>query len=909
MADDSFAGDDSKIVTQFLIGTCRLLQPNVHRVNAATVSTKQFIHFPFLAEVAAIPQTTGSVSEFYIHPMLSCFGDVDIMHHFSDELAIPAGYPPPAQLPAEFHSRVKVSEIIDSEYPGYVYLVSSYLLTENSDVCIYDAVQCTRHYYYYDYVLSACQHMSYYDTELEIHGPAIDLKAHYAIRTGETELPYEGVSCMRCLSWPTQAADWPTRHRDYGWPDSATVDRIVSNGCDVVHVAHRLCRQDEWMRTHQHRLSFSRAEIVLLNSWMPVQQIIYHMLRFFVKTERLTDITDSTGTKILSNYHIKTLMLWACELKPRSWWIDDFNVVRICVELLHVLSDWFRNKNCPHYFVSNYCSLIDTLSHVEMIVTQLVLITESWLSTWFVNNYLRKCAQLCPDRVSRLFDDVSTNMKLQNAVSAVVDWRINSQLIDFWGVWNSAVLEISNIFDPHSLTARSCDYLISDLRKIDLCPFGYFTSVAFLHVTYKTTINGLNDELIDVLTITLGKFDDKRRYCNQLSSISSLNQAVKLMNFVANRPNWQNTFQLIEIELSKAYLYRALRCKDSDSDSIYCLAHVYLAVLYYTTGHYQTAIDHCTQVTRSQDHSQCSSHVVQGEHLPKIDDNLDTVLGLAVFYQYVRTAALNQQQQAQNVSVFTTELFAHYLQIRCLSVMKCRPFTQMSAGIEGKLYRNYCLVTEQPYISDILLLKSVALFSHKCHDKRLPDQHRKRMMNSSDDLDTSKLVGLLQQSAVENLTTFRQLEAQMFGSVATIVTTDFEALYAYKRGNYQRSLQLSTQNVRTLLYGLRLQDVIIFANFGQLLDDDIVSLTALTLIANPMYRTNASCRCRITQLALSLYLMTQCQLKLRYSMKSMAQTLHFIELAQRKLPVYKPLDQLTLKLIKRKVMLCLASIM
>jgi len=55
--------------------------------------------------------------------------------------------------------------------------------------------------------------------------------------------------------------------------------------------------------------------------------------------------------------------------------------------------------------------------------SKLVSITESLLSTWFVNNYLRKCAQLCPDRVSRLFDDVSTSMKLQNAVSAVVDWR------------------------------------------------------------------------------------------------------------------------------------------------------------------------------------------------------------------------------------------------------------------------------------------------------------------------------------------------------------------------------------------------------------------------------------------------------------------------------------------------------
>jgi len=59
-------------------------------------------------------------------------------------------------------------------------------------------------------------------------------------------------------------------------------------------------------------------------------------------------------------------------------------------------------------------------------------------------------------------------------------------------------------------------------------------------------------------------------------------------------------------------------------------------------------------VIRSQDHSQCSSHVVQGELLPQIDDDIDVVLGLAVLYQHVRSAALNKQQ-IQHLVVFTTE--------------------------------------------------------------------------------------------------------------------------------------------------------------------------------------------------------------------------------------------------------------
>jgi len=65
--------------------------------------------------------------------MLSHIGDIDIMFHRSNQLAIPEGYPPPTELPAQFYSHVKVSEIIDSEYPGYVYLGFSYLLSEDSD--------------------------------------------------------------------------------------------------------------------------------------------------------------------------------------------------------------------------------------------------------------------------------------------------------------------------------------------------------------------------------------------------------------------------------------------------------------------------------------------------------------------------------------------------------------------------------------------------------------------------------------------------------------------------------------------------------------------------------------------------------------------------------------------------------
>jgi len=391
------------------------------------------------------------------------------------------------------------------------------------------------------------------------------------------------------------------------------------------------------------------------------------MLRVFIKNEQLKAIEGSSGADIMSNYHIKTLMLWACELKPRTWWSDDLHLIRTCVELLHTLAVWLSEARCRHYFIHD-CNLQDhvdnSLSTSQLAVSELMSITETSLCDWFINCYIRQCAQLCPRHIARLFDDVSTSTRLQNAVAAVVDWRLNELPTSSYSTF---VHTQTVIVSRESLAVPSCFYLMRELPLIHEGLLVYFVAVAFLHVAAKISRSTLTDELLDVLsTICLQSNPVLQRHH---SIVRPSSQAAKLMKVLAN--NSRSTVQLIEIELSKAYLHRALRCKNSDSDSVYCPANVYLAVLYYTTGQYQTAIDHCTLVMRSQNHSQCSSHVVQGGLLPKIDDDIDTVLGLAVFYQYVLSAALNQQQ-TQYVSVFSTELFAHYLHIRCLSVINCQ---------------------------------------------------------------------------------------------------------------------------------------------------------------------------------------------------------------------------------------------
>ena len=691
--------DVSKIVTTFLLNTCRLPPCPSHRdVEAAIHCAKlAFGHPNDKEEIRVIPLTTGSMAEFYIKPMLPHVGDIDVMYHHDNMLAIPRGHPPPTQLPAEFHNYAQVFEIIDrvpdiidSHFPGYVYLELRYLLTECTDDDNYNAVEYDRG----RYAANISDNPTYF-----IHGPAVCQQ-----RGSDTMFPIDVVCCVRCLSWPPQAAYWPTRRRNYGWPDSATLDRVVSNGCDLVGVAHRQCRQHEWMGKCQWRLSFSRAEIVLINSWMPVQQIVYHMLRYFIKTERLTDCADNSGAGTLSNYHIKTLMLWASELKPRSWWTENLNLVRICVELLNTLSAWLTDTRCPHYFISN-CNLLDKSFNVESVASILISIDEEYLSKWFVKNYIGQCAQLCPSYIVRLFCDVDTSMQLQNAVSKIVHWRLNNPFYDWWLAVDLAESAIPAMLPValKSLNVRSCGCWMKELAKVDKRFSVYFSAVVLLHVARRISGNGSSDELMDIVATVLG----------------------------------HNT---------------------NNSSSV--------------------------------------------------------------------------------------------------------------------------------------------LFSLR-----------------NNELNASELVEIVQKSALEHLITYRQLIARDLGSVVTFVTTDFEALYAYKRGDYQRCLQF-TQNVHTLLYARipLLRSIPLLSDFIQLFDDDIVSLTAMTLIVNPECReVNSDERCPtanfctnngyayISQLTLSLYLMIQCQLKLHHPVTSLAQTLDYIEVAHVRHPRERVLDQLTLKLIERNV--------
>jgi len=434
--------------------------------------------------------------------------------------------------------------------------------------------------------------MAGFSRRTKIHGPSAC--SFFRLFEFAGKLDVDTVPCVRCLVWPTQAADWPTRYRNYDWPDSATVDYVVRNGCDMVGVAHVLCREDEWMSKRQWRLSFSRAEVVLLNSWMPVQQTVYHMLRYFLKTEQLINSTNNAGRCMLSNYHIKTVMLWACEVKSLTWWTDGSTVVSLSLQLLQFFDKWLTEMYGRHYFINNvqFFHYLDRCS-IDTVAAVVNSTTEDALTRWFVDNYICKCAELCPENMSHLYGDLVTNKNLPDTASRILRWKDHISL----KVYAKHVLSLlACVFVDgfRSWEVRPVDWLTTGLKRCLLCVNSVSLAnsdyvvnnymYSFLHlIDSRDERNPFKKEFIYMLSL-IGKchFGDNNRQFQFLPSnihtvLSALREAAIWMKIVANKH--PNNHQPIQIEMAKTYLVTALRCVDSGSDSIYSLANVYLAFL------------------------------------------------------------------------------------------------------------------------------------------------------------------------------------------------------------------------------------------------------------------------------------------------------------------------------------------
>ena len=124
-------------------------------------------------------------------------------------------------------------------------------------------------------------------------------------------------------------------------------------------------------------------------------------------------------------------MLWSCELHSQQWW--TLSLVRITTELLHELANLLASGKCEQYFITQ-CNLFDYFNEfdssvLEHICAWLSSVTVDEISVFLIENYVRECAQLCPNYIQQLMNEVSTVTQLQNVLSSMVDWRFENSYV------------------------------------------------------------------------------------------------------------------------------------------------------------------------------------------------------------------------------------------------------------------------------------------------------------------------------------------------------------------------------------------------------------------------------------------------------------------------------------------------
>src|SRR6218665_1028531 len=273
-----------EMASDFITGTCQLLSkscsPSSDHMHDLVMSrdppSKQYVI------------VCGSVAEFYIRPLNTCTGDIDALLCRTDHLAFSGDF---LVLPSDVSGLADTIDCYEIKpchgIPGFVRLRylgemkynwkrKEYKLYRNINLDSYlkffDRNKTSKVPVYGDQLFSTLDKRALSKT---FCGPAIksppeDSDHVYSPGTDE-------ILCLFCPQWPRDAQTWPHRPRNNGWPTGKIISEVVRNGCHVVYIQHRACRDD----SYQWRLSFSVAEVILLQSWTKTQQIVYHLLRFF----------------------------------------------------------------------------------------------------------------------------------------------------------------------------------------------------------------------------------------------------------------------------------------------------------------------------------------------------------------------------------------------------------------------------------------------------------------------------------------------------------------------------------------------------------------------------------------------------------------------------------------------------
>lgn len=172
------------------------------------------------------------------------------------------------------------------------------------------------------------------------------------LAVGRSRLLYDIVPVVSFKGWPAVAQNWLMEN--HFWDGKITEEEVIS-GFYLVPACSRHGRRDnEW------RLAFSRSEVQLKKC------ISVHLIQAYQAYKAII-VKLLSRPRAISPYHLRSLMLWACDRLPSSFLAQPDNAAHFLLGLLDDLAHCLVNRSCPNYFLPQ-CNMFDDLSDATVLL-------------------------------------------------------------------------------------------------------------------------------------------------------------------------------------------------------------------------------------------------------------------------------------------------------------------------------------------------------------------------------------------------------------------------------------------------------------------------------------------------------------------------------------------------------------
>ncbi|XP_064408837.1 nucleotidyltransferase MB21D2 [Latimeria chalumnae] len=167
------------------------------------------------------------------------------------------------------------------------------------------------------------------------------------LTAGSSRMLYDIVPVVSFKGWPAVAQSWLTEN--HFWDGKITEEEAISGFYLVPCCSHVGEQDNEW------RLAFSRSEVQLKKC------ISVSLIQAFQACKAIIAKLLSRP-KAIGPYHLRVILLWACDRLPSSFLFRDDNAAHFLLGLIDDLSHCLINKSCPNYFLPQ-CNMFEHLSN------------------------------------------------------------------------------------------------------------------------------------------------------------------------------------------------------------------------------------------------------------------------------------------------------------------------------------------------------------------------------------------------------------------------------------------------------------------------------------------------------------------------------------------------------------------